>query len=279
MAELKPFTHRIYVDFSGDDGDPKTPGSSKCLCIAWIETTESDLYHNEGIVLQIKKTIGCRANDEIKYTSLRRHKNKKEALGLLSQLKINAVVVPVLKERITDEELRNPRTKKLVDLIHYFPLDRLIDYISKTSPNVYFQLIFDQVGWRGCEQDIYNSFKKDSGLDWGNARPDWIMFVKSGQNLMLQLADIVAGIGHEYIKSFRGVKLPPCTVCAIKGSLEHPCRLKQGNLILPSGELIRLIYHFLIKNEQGDTWENGFVVRPPAACREYMFVDCIFKKK
>lgn len=279
MSDFRPFTHRIYVDFSGDDGDPNTPGSSKCICIAWVVSAETDLNYNKGIVLQIKKIIGCKASDEIKYKSLRRHKFKQEALSLLTKLKINAVIVPILKTRIQDQELRNPCTKKLVDLIHNFPLSRFIEYFVQTYPEVYFQLIFDQVGWCGCEADIKDEFKKDPHLDWEKARPDWLLFAKSGGQLMLQLADIVAGLGREYIEVLQDVKLPPCTVCALKGRPEHPCRYKQGKLALPNSELMRLVYPLLIKNEQGETWEYGFIVRPPAACREYIFVDCIFGVK
>lgn len=276
MPTLRPFTHRIYVDFSGDDGDPQTPGASKCLCIAWVSSAESNLYHNKGIVLQIKKVIGCKKNDNLKYKSLKRHRLKKEALKLLAKLKIDLVVVPVLKARITDDELRSPGTKKLVDLIHYFPLSGLIEHIAEKYPDIYFQLVFDRVGWRGCQDEIRVSFQQDKGLDWSRARPDWLLFTKSGSNLMLQLADIFAGLGHEYIECLQDVKLPTCTVCAVKGKPERACPYKRGKRVLPGSELLRLVYPLLIKDKQDDAWEHGFLVRPPAVCREYMFVDCIF---
>jgi len=279
MSKLRTFTHRIYVDFSGDDGDPLTPGSSKCICIAWVESAESDLYHNEGIVLQIKKVIGCNPKDELKYTSLRRHRRKFTALGLLAQLKTNVVVVPVLKERITDAELRSPRTKKLIDLIHHFPFGRLINNMMKTSPDIYFQLMFDQVGWSGCVEGIKDSFRKDTRLDWGQERPDWLLFAKSGSKLMLQLADVIAGLTREYIEGLQEYKLPPCTVCAVKGRPERTCRYRKGKRVLSGSELLGLIYPLLVRNEQGKSWEHGFLIRPPAACREYMFVDCIFGGK
>ncbi len=273
MSNLRPFTHRIYVDFSGDDGDPRTPGASRCICIAWVASAENDLYHNEGIVLQIKKVIGCRANAELKYKSLRRHRLKREALDLLTQLKISAVVVPVLKERITDEELRNPRTKKLVDLIHYFPLSGLINHIEQTYPDSYFQLVFDQVGWRGCEEDIRNSFKQDAGLDWERARPDWLLFAKSGSKLMLQLADIIAGLAREYVEDLLSRKLPPCVVCWLKRT--YDCSYKRNRKKVGKASLMQILYPLLIQNESGKVWEKGFVVRPPAVVRDFLFVDCL----
>ena len=274
MSNLRPFTHRIYVDFSGDDGDPRTPGASRCICIAWVASAENDLYHNTGVVLQIKKVIGCRASDNLRYKSVRRHRLKKEALDLLTQLKVSAVVVPVLKDRVTEEELRNPRTKKLVDLIHSFPLSRLLDYITQTYPDIYFQLVFDQVGWRGCEEEIRNSFKQDAELDWERARPDWLLFTKSGSSLMLQLADIIAGLGREYVEDLQSGKLPPCIVCWLKGS--YNCSYKRNRKKVGKTSLMRILYPLLIRNESGNVWEQGLVLRPPGAARDYLFVDCLF---
>jgi len=34
LTEPKPFTHKVFVDFSGDDGDPSKPGSSKVISMA-----------------------------------------------------------------------------------------------------------------------------------------------------------------------------------------------------------------------------------------------------
>jgi len=272
--ELRPFTHRIYVDFSGDDGDPRKAGASKCICIAWVMSSESDISYNENIVLQIKKLISCKPDAELKYKSLRRHRRKKDALALLCHLKVKAVVVSVLKPRIAEEELRDPRTKRLVNLIHYFPLSRLLDYIGGTHPDLYFQLVFDQVGWRGCQDNILDSFKQDTELDWSQARPDWLLFTKSGGKLMLQLADIIAGLTREYIETLQGQKLPPCLACWLKG--KHGCSYKRKGKAVGQAKLMRILYPLLIRDKEGEAWETGFVVRPPGADRDYLFIDCLF---
>jgi len=274
MSNLRPFTHRIYVDFSGDDGDPRTPGASRCICIAWVASTEGNLYYNKGVVLQIKKVIGCRASDNLRYTSLRRHRLKNKALSLLTQLKVSVVVIPVLKERIKEEGLKNPRSKRLIDLIHYFPLSRLINHISQTYPDIYFQLVFDQVGWRGCKGDIENSFKQDTELDWGRARSDWLLFAKSGNNLMLQLADIVAGLAREYVEDLQSRRLPPCIVCWLKGT--YDCSYKRNRRKVSKTSLMQVLYPLLIRNELNKVWERGFVMRPPGVEKDYLFVDCLF---
>lgn len=273
----RPFTHRIYVDFSGDDGDPRVPGASRCMVIAWALSAENDIFHNKGILLQIKKVIGCRPNAELKYKSLKRHPRKREALQLLSQLKLKVVVAPVLKEQVAEEDLRNPKTKRLVNLIHYFPLSRVVDYFSREYPDVYFQLVFDEIGWAGCQDEIKESFRKDERLDWGGARPDWLLFAKSGASLMLQLTDVLAGLAREYIEGSLNERHPPCRVCWLKRVRD--CSFKRNKRTVGKGSLMRLLYPLLLKNDEGKAFEIGFLARPPGAEKDYLFIDCLFGGK
>lgn len=273
LGKLRPFTHRIYVDFSGDDGDPRTPGASRCMAIAWVLSAEDDLYHNQSVVLGIKKLIGCRAGDELKYRSLRHHKKKNEALSMLSQLRVKAVLAPVVKERIGDEELKNPRTKKLVNLIHDFPLNRILDYFDRECQDVYFQLVFDEVGWAGCQIEIERSFSKYK-LDYDSARPDWLLFGKSGAILMLQLADIFAGLAHEYVEHVLSIKRPPCSVCWVRETRD--CSYKRQKKKLGKASLIEAVYPLLLRLEDGQLWDVGFIPRPPAVRPEFLFVECLF---
>jgi hypothetical protein len=65
--ELRPFTHRIYTDFSGDDGDTNTPGASKCLCGAWILSAEEDIRFNEKATVRagfFLPAYACRLNSD-----------------------------------------------------------------------------------------------------------------------------------------------------------------------------------------------------------------------
>jgi len=43
---------------------------------------------------------------------------------------------------------------------------------------VYFQLVFDEIGWAGCREEIRELFRSNPRLDWRNARPDWLRFAK-----------------------------------------------------------------------------------------------------
>ncbi|OGO02739.1 MAG: hypothetical protein A2Y72_04145 [Chloroflexi bacterium RBG_13_53_26] len=234
MADKKPFTHRIFSDFSGDDGDPRTPGASPTICIAWVISAEEDIRHNRGVVLAMKKTIGCRPDAELKYGSFRRHRRKSEALDLLSKAKIEVIIAPVL-------------------------------------------LVFDEIGWVGCRDAVRTALEQDKKLDLKSARPDWLLFTKSGGNLMLQLADVIAGLGREYVESLLDVPLPPCRVCWIKGKRTTCSNLRHRQTV-GQAKLMHTLRPLLLKNDAGECWEQGFYIRPPGTEREYLFVDCLFGK-
>lgn len=277
MTRTEAFSHRIYVDFSGDMGDPRKKGATKVVCIAWVLTSEQDRWHNEGMVVEMKRVIGCRQDDELKYRSLRRHSRKDEALTCLEQARVGIVVVPVLKERVREDELRDPTTNKLALLLHHFPLEVILKHLAETIPkeelpSLVLQLVFDQVGWAGFRQQIVHRLEEEHHIVWRLPPEESVRFENSKKSLMLQLADVVAGLAREYIESLESVPLPPCRICWVKGKRMRPrgCDMKPvGN-----AALMRILRPLLLKTK-GDVWERGFLVRPPAACYEFCFVDCV----
>jgi len=94
---------------------------------------------------------------------------------------------------------------------------------------------------------------------------------------MLQLADVIAGLGREYIEGLQGRKLPSCIVCWLKGNRD--CSYKRAKKTVGQAKLMRILYPLLIKNDVGKVWETGFVVRPPGVERDYLFVDCLFGER
>lgn len=246
------------------------------VCIAWVLTAEEDRWHNEGMVLEMKRLIGCKQEDELKYRSLRRHPRKCEALTCLEQAKVGVVIVPVLKERVREAELRDPTTKELAILLHHFPLQRIFDHLGETSPEdeiprLLVQLVFDQVSWSGFREEIVRRLQQE-GYIMRVAPEECVRFHNSKKSLMLQLADIIAGLAREYMDSLEGVQLPPCQLCWVKGKPIYPRRCRKK----PVGNTTLLkVLRPLLLEKNGAVWERGFVVRPPAVRYYYWFIDCI----
>lgn len=247
------------------------------ICIAWVLTTEEDRRYNESIVLKMKRVIGCKPENEIKYRSIRRHPRKHDVLKYLEQAKAGAIVVPVLKERVREEQLRDPTTKELATLLHHFPLDRIFAHLDETTPadklsRLLMQLVFDQVSWSGFREEIVRRLEDEHNITWRVSPKESVKFLDSKKSLMLQLTDLIAGLGREYMESVEGVQLPPCQVCWVKQKQINP----RGCSKKPVGNaaLMKVLYPMLLKKND-KAFERGFIVRPPSVLPHYLFVDCI----
>ena len=280
LVRMIPFTHKIFVDFSGDDGAPSKPNASKVISMAWVLSSVEDIHHNEGVVLQIKKLIGCRPKDEIKWRSIRRHRRLGEILKILEKVKVNLLILIVLKQKLTEERLIDTRTKKLVNIIHWVPINRFfITGLLLPYPQSWFQLVFDEVGWAGCEEEIRDFYRKDKDILWdADTDPDSLMFGKSGAILLLQLADIFAGILREYVEQqIEKGDFPPCHICNMKQIRD--CTYKRKGLTVGKADFMKTPSPLLIANKDGKRIDFGFMVRPPEEQYRYLFVDCLFKRR
>jgi hypothetical protein len=225
----------------------------------------------------MKRVIGCKQEDELKYRSLRRHPRKHEALACLKQARVGVAVVPVLKERVREEELRDPSTRKLALLLHHFPLEVIFQHLGETVaqdewPRLLLQLVFDQVTWAGFRQQVVRRLEEEHHVVWRIPPEESVKFGNSKKSLMLQLADVVAGLTREYIEGLEGVRLPPCRVCWVNEKRMRP----RGCAMRPVGNArLMNVLRPLLLDKNGDVWERGFVVRPPAVRYEYWFVDCV----
>ena len=265
------YSHRVYVDFSGDLGNPKVEGSSKTVCIAWVLSSEEDREHNEKVLMDIKKSVGCGPEDEVQYQSLRRHPEKDQALAQLANLKIGVAVVVALKENIRDTNLSG-RARAI--LINSFPWACVAAHLSESTPEsvqVCAQLIFDQVAWSDFREELVTDLVRDY-------KPivspdDCIKFLDSPSAPLLQLADIIAGMCQDYIESIDRSDLIPCQVCWAKGWPSHHKRCRKGNL--RQNRLLKTMYPMLLKTPEGKVGERGLISRPPEAKDRFMFVDCI----
>jgi len=108
------YDYVMYVDASGDDGGKFDKGSSSCYAAAGLLVKREDIVYNLDILNQIKKTIGCKEKDEIKYARIRRHRYGDRALHLLSNIRGNLSCYIVFKKELTEETYLEDKTLSAV---------------------------------------------------------------------------------------------------------------------------------------------------------------------
>lgn len=117
----------MYVDASGDDGFKFDKNSSLCYCAAALLVKQEDIAHNIVILEQIKKIVGCKITDEIKYSKIRRHRRGAEALKLLRDVKGKMSCFVIFKKELSEAEkiTMGSGTKTLSVMCHAMALNVL----------------------------------------------------------------------------------------------------------------------------------------------------------
>ena len=64
--------YHLFVDASGDDGLKFEKGSSSCFVASNLIVKTEDIKFNKSILAEIKRLMGAKAKDEVKYHNLRR---------------------------------------------------------------------------------------------------------------------------------------------------------------------------------------------------------------
>ena len=79
-----------YVDASGCDGfnfKENGQGSTRCFVATVLFVKAEDEKYNQGLLLDIKKLVGSKPWQEVKSTTVRRHKKRDEIFEILSRVK------------------------------------------------------------------------------------------------------------------------------------------------------------------------------------------------
>lgn len=267
------YTHAIYSDFSGDDGFQFDRGSSSCLTFAWVVTTENDVAYNEGIVYQIKRAVGCRPANELKYSSLRHRTNKDRALSILQSANIDVFVLAAFKRELKDVTYRDPKTKLLVVVTQSFPFQIVLNQLQARYGAVQPRIVTDELHWAQTQDRITNVVTGGEST----IPKDAVQFRPSAATPMLQMADLVAGAVREFCERVEQQRrLPPCHVCQSRRFKPRDCQWKRNNQGVEGFWLLKPIYPFLFKNATyGYRAVEGFYVEPESARHRLEFVDCL----
>jgi len=276
------YSHAIFSDFSGDDGIQFDKGSSPCLTLAWVATREEEIQHNEGVLFAIKKKVGCRPTDELKYRSLRRHPaNKEAALQLLQELKVDVSCVVVFKRAFIEEEgadclYADPGTKHLVVLMQSFPFAHVADMLRDKYGEVRPRIVVDQLHWRRTQDTIIELVCAQAKPF---ARKDF-QFRPSQATPLLQIADMFCGAVGEFCEGLEGQSLPPCHVCRNRNFKPRDCGWRRSSRRPEGFPIVKAAYPVLFSSlSYSHRIPNGLYCLPHSMNHKLEFVDCFLAGK
>lgn len=272
------YTHAIFSDFSGDDGTRFELGSSSCFTLAYVVSREEDVSHNEGVLYEMKRTIACRASDELKYSSLRRPVNKEAVFRLFSGLKVDVACTTVFKKRFFEQEpgdsFTDTHSKIFVTVMQAFPFSHLITALRAKYGDIRPRIVVDQLHWRGTQDTIMEALARDDWYDDAD-----FQFRPSGGTPLLQLADLFCGAVREFSEEMETQALPRCSVCRSRSFKPRDCSWRRASR-RPSGfRIIKSIYPFLLKSDAGYAMTEGLYFEPTSMNYRMEFIDCFLGRK
>lgn len=198
------YDYVMYVDASGDDGFKFEKDSSSCYCAAALLVKQEDIPHNLAILGQIKKIVGCKTTDEVKYSKVRRHRRSQEALSLLREVKGRMSCYVVFKKELLREEVPTNGSKELSVVCHAMAL-RAIDHFGFTLGEKVL-IAIDRM--KHTEEAPLGLLLSDGPLG-ARQHPDRnfsheVAFKdsKDANFLLIQIADLLCGIVREHFEQY-----------------------------------------------------------------------------
>lgn len=198
------YDHIMYVDASGDDGFRFEKDSSVCYCAAALLVKQQDILHNLSILQKIKKIVGCKPTDEVKYSKIRRHRRGAEALALLRDIKGKMSCYTIFKKELSEEEIPKDGSKVLSVVCHTMAL-RSMDYFG-FFPGEKVLIAIDRMKHTE-EKPLERQFT--DGILGGQNHPERnftynVIFrdSKDANFLLIQIADLLCGSVREHFEQY-----------------------------------------------------------------------------
>lgn len=271
--------YNVYVDASGDNGFRFEKGSTTCYSVAIFATKTSDEEYNHEILINIKTVLHAKPRDEVKYSTLRRHKNSELAHTLMGQAKGILVLAVVRKQLMQPKEL-------LTSVIHSLPIDNIPKIIGENNVG---NIFIDQM--KRPEELGVNYLLRESKTaatinDGNTPIGERVLFEDSKRAKLLQLADFYAGAARYFFEEYEKREHPlPCVACFGNIGKNHGARTKFHQKSLCKAVLKKQpLVHFqemrklapLVYKNDGHALLHGFIWLPmtiPTA--QFMFVACL----
>lgn len=188
------YDYVMYVDASGDDGFKFDHDSSICYVAAALLVKQEDIEHNLAILGQIKKIVGCKQTDEVKYSRIRRHRQSHEALSLLQNIYGKLSCYVIFKKEIDSSSYIG--NKKMSVICHYMALSSLKFFKLKETEKVL--IAIDRMK-QTEEQPL--KYVVDSRMNRENVSVTF-RDSKDSNFLLIQIADLLCGAIREHFEQY-----------------------------------------------------------------------------
>ncbi|HOK42792.1 MAG TPA: DUF3800 domain-containing protein [Thermoclostridium caenicola] len=278
---ISDFDYIMFVDASGDDGykfKERNEGSSICYTVACLLMKQEDIMYNYDILKKLKSLISSKEEQEIKYTTIRRHKKCNEIYRGLSDLKATIYTMNAFKKEITDEDCKNTELKFLSSMCHYFPIN-IAGREFRNKDEVSLLIVIDRMKY--IEMENVSNFIEDCFCrdDNGNCEYNNYELIfrdsKDQKFLGLQLADWIAGMFRHFSEELYQDSYiwRTCPLClSMKKKLCHYYRKKQVPIYcLPIKPILKLCN----TDESGKRLFNSYIAYPIEHTKHGFILDCL----
>lgn len=296
LPDFDSYKYIMFVDASGDDGykfkKSSSEGSSYSFVVSCFVTTPQELSYNKQILLNMKKAIFVRPEQEIKSTALKRHKNADLVYKEMSHLHGFAYSLVADKRLLQNasadydsiwDEISFVAQSELSGVTHLFPYIVLRNS-ERLSENDKVLIVIDNMKKR--EMNSIREILSDDPPE----HYDLVFRDSKDKNFsLIQIADIFAGTIRTYYENCLPLKLHNqyCKACSTlilnnrKGIMLGKCFDKKSKkLYLPYVTDFKFnTVMYLHKDELSESFsETGcgdhFIIFPLSQLLYFTYIDC-----
>ena len=294
VININDYKYLMFVDASGDDGlafkETSDAGSSYSFVVSCFVTTPENYEYNKAVLLNAKKAMFVKPEQEIKSTALYRSRYADKVYAELSHLNGLAFSLIADKRLIQDcqpnengnsiEQLTQLAKSDLSGITHTYPFLAL-DGSNLLSDHDKVLIILDNMKKR--EMDSVNNIIEHN---FSHEKPDVIFRDSKDKNFpLIQIADIMAGTIRKYYESYTrlGVHNNYCKMCTQKAqsvltntSLVKACEQKNTKKFFKE-PLNNIKFNTVIKLHQSETDDDAlrFIILPIKRMVYFFYITCL----
>ena len=260
----------MYIDASGDDGYKFGEGSSDCYVASAFLMLESDKDHNLGILASIKKLMGAKNTDEVKYSKLRRHPRRDEIHNLLRDTKGWLYSQVIFKKNYPMSTMGAvSHTLAILSIREHFEsfadvhVDMVIDRMKKPEE--------DGVSYLLGNHELLNDFPSHTLLFRDS---------KAKNFELIQLADVFSGLTRcyfEHVEEYPSAKslINLCHLCLDKKKIRPYTKARHKHMVYDvSGAYYMKTIHRLYLNAYKVNKAPSITYLPGELIMKYAFIFC-----